>query len=98
MHIAVLTSGGDAPGMNAAIRIIAVVGIARGHRVTGIRDGYQGLLAGDVTPLGLPDVDGIASQGGSILGSSRSAEFPTPEGQALAKARLGEMGADALVV
>ena len=98
MHIAVLTSGGDAPGMNAAIRTIAVAGIARGHKVTGIRRGYQGLLEGDTTEITLPGIVGITHQGGTILGSSRSAEFPTPEGQARARARLAAMGADALVV
>ena len=98
MHIAVLTSGGDAPGMNAAIRTVAVVGIARGHRVTGIRRGYQGLLEGDTTPLSLAAIDGITHQGGTILGSSRSAEFPTAAGQARARARIAELGLDALVV
>jgi 6-phosphofructokinase 1 len=98
MHIAVLTSGGDAPGMNAAVRTIAVAGIARGHRVTGVRRGYQGLLEGDVAELNLAAIDGITHQGGTILGSSRSAEFPTPEGQARARARIREMSADALLV
>jgi 6-phosphofructokinase 1 len=98
MHIAVLTSGGDAPGMNAALRVIAVAGTARGHRVTGIRRGYQGLLEGDVIALGPADTDAITHQGGTILGSSRCAELPTPEGQARAKARLQQMGVDALVV
>ncbi|MFT3772086.1 MAG: 6-phosphofructokinase [Minicystis sp.] len=98
MHIAVLTSGGDAPGMNAAIRTIAVAGHARGHRVTGIRRGYTGLLEGDVTPLELSAIVGITHQGGTILGSSRSAVFPTSEGQARAKERLRDLGVDALVV
>jgi 6-phosphofructokinase 1 len=98
MHIAVLTSGGDAPGMNAAVRTIAVVGIARGHRVTGIRRGYQGLLEGDTVALSLAATDGITHLGGTILGSSRSAEFPTPEGQARARARIAELGVDGLVV
>lgn len=98
MHIAVLTSGGDAPGMNAAIRTIAVAGTARGHRVTGVRRGYTGLLEGDVTPLELSSIVGITHQGGTILGSSRSAVFPTPEGQARAKERLHGMGVDALIV
>ncbi len=98
MHIAVLTSGGDAPGMNAAIRTIAVAGLARGHRVTGIRRGYQGLLEGDHTELTLPAIVGITHMGGTILGSSRSAEFPTPAGQDRAKARLRDLGIDVLVV
>jgi 6-phosphofructokinase 1 len=87
MHIAVLTSGGDAPGMNAAVRTLAVAGISRGHRVTGIRRGYQGLLEGDAFELALPTIVGITHQGGTILGSSRSAEFPTAEGQARAGCR-----------
>ncbi len=98
MHLAVLTSGGDAPGMNAAIRTIAVVGIDRGHRVSGVHRGYQGLLEGEITELRLADIEGITHQGGTILGSSRSAEFPTPAGQARAKARLREHGIDGLLV
>ena len=76
MKIGVLTSGGDAPGMNAALRTIAVVGIARGHQVLGVRRGYEGLLAGDVTELTLDAVEGISRFGGTMLGSARSAEFP----------------------
>ena len=98
MHIAVLTSGGDAPGMNAAVRTLAVAAISRGHRVTGIRRGYQGLLEGDAFQIELPAIVGITHLGGTILGSSRSAEFPTPEGQARARARLARMQIDALVV
>jgi 6-phosphofructokinase 1 len=98
MRIAVLTSGGDAPGMNAALRTVAVAGLARGHSVLGIRHGYQGLLEGDAMPLDLAEVEGISSLGGTILGSSRSAVFPTPEGQLTAKRRLGELGIDALIV
>jgi 6-phosphofructokinase 1 len=97
MRIAVLTSGGDAPGMNAALRTIAVAGAQRGHSVLGIRHGYHGLLQGDVTALDYAAVDGITRSGGTILGSSRSAEFPTPEGQKRARARVAELGIDALV-
>ncbi len=98
MRIGVLTSGGDAPGMNAAVRTIAVVGKGRGHEVFGIRRGYEGLLAGDWVALELPAVSGIARFGGTMLGSARSAVFPTPEGQRAAKERLAELGLDALVV
>jgi 6-phosphofructokinase 1 len=98
MHVALLTSGGDAPGMNAAIRAITKASIARGHRVSGILRGYEGLLAGDVRPLALSDVDGISRHGGTILGSARSAEFPTPDGQARARDRVRALGVDALVV
>jgi len=97
MRIAVLTSGGDAPGMNAALRTIAVAGASRGHVVLGIRRGYQGLLEGDVVTLEVGLVDGITRSGGTILGSSRSSEFPTPEGQGKAKARIQELGVEALV-
>ncbi len=76
MRIGVLTSGGDAPGMNAAIRTVAVVGYARGHQVMGVRRGYEGLLAGDVVELDRAAVDGISRFGGTSLGSARSAEFP----------------------
>ncbi len=98
MHIAVLTSGGDAPGMNAAIRTITLLGLARGHQVTGIRGGYQGLLEGERVELTHAGVDGITRLGGTVLGSSRSLEFPTPEGQARARQRLREIGVEALVV
>ncbi len=98
MRMAVLTSGGDAPGMNAAIRTIAVAGINRGHTIFGIHQGYQGLLEGDATPLQLADIAGITHVGGTILGSSRSAEFPTPDGQARAKAQLRALGIDVLLV
>jgi len=98
MKIGVLTSGGDAPGMNGAVRTVALTGLARGHTVVGIRRGYEGLLEGDAAPLAPSDIDGIARLGGTILGSARSAVFPTAEGQALAKRRLAELGLDALVV
>ena len=62
--IAVLTSGGDAPGMNAAIRAVVRAGIAKGLKVYGVQDGYKGLINGDFMPLGRRDVSGILSQGG----------------------------------
>lgn len=80
-RIAVLTSGGDAPGMNAAIRAVVRVGIDRGVEVTGIRNGYRGLLCGDLQPFGVRDVGGIIQMGGTILGSARCREFETDEGQ-----------------
>jgi len=98
MRIGVLTSGGDAPGMNAALRTVALVGLARGHRVLGVRRGYEGLLDADATELELGSLDGIARLGGTILGSARSTRFPTAEGQALARARVAELGLEALVV
>jgi 6-phosphofructokinase 1 len=98
MRIGVLTSGGDAPGMNAALRTIAVVGIARGHQVLGIRRGYEGLLAGDAVELAVAEMEGIARFGGTILGSARSSRFPTDAGQEEARARLRDLRLDALVV
>jgi 6-phosphofructokinase 1 len=98
MKIAVLTSGGDSPGMNAAVRTIAVTGLGRGHEVVGIRRGYEGLLDGDAVPLDAASVDGITRLGGTILGSARSHVFPTPEGQARARAQVKAMGLGALVV
>ncbi len=98
MKIGVLTSGGDAPGMNAAVRTVAVAGAVRGHHVTGIRRGYAGLLKGEASPLSLREVDGITRFGGTILGSTRSDEFATEEGQALAEEQIRNLGLDALVV
>lgn len=98
MRIAILTSGGDAPGMNAAIRAIAVVGKSRGHEVFGIRDGYSGLLAGHWMDLDADATEGITRQGGTILGSSRCAEMTQPGGPERVLARLGELGAEGLVV
>jgi 6-phosphofructokinase 1 len=98
MRIGVLTSGGDAPGMNAAIRSVVKSAIARGHTVMGVRNGYEGLLAGDTVQLGLTDVDGISRFGGTLLGSARSTHFPTPAGQADARERVAAMGLDGLVV
>jgi 6-phosphofructokinase 1 len=74
-RIAVLTSGGDAPGMNAAIRAVVRTGIDRGWEVVGIKQGYTGLLTGAMTVLGARDVGGIIQQGGTILGSARCPEF-----------------------
>jgi 6-phosphofructokinase 1 len=98
MKLAVLTSGGDAPGMNAAVRTIAVAALARGHEVLGIYRGYEGLLTSEVGPLDLLAVDGISRLGGTILGSARSQKFPTPEGQAQARQQLRRLGVSGLVV
>jgi 6-phosphofructokinase 1 len=66
-RIAVLTSGGDAPGMNAAIRAVVRTGVHRGWDVFGIRNGYVGLIAGNVVPLGPREVGGIIQQGGTPI-------------------------------
>lgn len=97
-RIAVLTSGGDAPGMNAAIRAVVRTGIARGWDVFGVRNGYQGLMEGRIIPLGARDVGGIIQRGGTILGSARAPEFRTEEGQIKAIRNLNELGIEGLVV
>ena len=96
--IAVLTSGGDAPGMNAAIRAVTRAGIAKGWEVYGVQHGYAGLLAGEFRHLGPRDVGGIIQKGGTILGSARSEEFKTEEGQLKALRNLNQQGIDGLVV
>jgi 6-phosphofructokinase 1 len=97
-RIAVLTSGGDAPGMNAAIRSVTRTGLVQGWEVMGIRHGYAGLMAGEFVPLNARSVGGIIQQGGTILGSARSKEFMTETGRKTALHRLGLHGIDALVV
>ena len=97
-RIAVLTSGGDAPGMNAAIRAIVRTGIDRGWQVLGVRNGYAGLIGGEMAPLGPRDVGGIIQLGGTILGSTRCPEFLTLAGQTQAVRALEEHDVDALVV
>jgi 6-phosphofructokinase 1 len=98
MRIAILTSGGDAPGMNAAVRAVAVIGAARGHEVIGIKNGYAGLLANETRPLEADSLEGITRQGGTILGSSRCLEMMTPEGLARAGDALVKLGVEGLVV
>lgn len=96
--VAILTSGGDAPGMNACVR--AFVKTALFHKITpfGIYNGYDGLIKGSILQLGYDDVANIVHQGGTILGSSRSKEFRTTEGRAKAYAQLKNLEIDALVV
>lgn len=78
--IAVLTSGGDAPGMNAAVRAVVRAGINRGLKVYGVYRGYNGLLNGDVKEMNLRSVSDIIGNGGTMLYTARSEEFPKPEG------------------
>jgi len=96
--IAVLTSGGDAPGMNAAIRAVVRTGIDKGWSVVGIRNGYTGLINANLHEFGVRDVGGIIQKGGTILGSSRSPEFETEEGQLKAIRTLRQNEIDALIV
>jgi 6-phosphofructokinase 1 len=98
MKIGVLTSGGDAPGMNAAIRAVVRRGISLGMEVYGIRRGYNGLLDGDIHPMGLSSVGDIIHRGGTILHTARSERFLHPEGQDLGAARMRGAGLDGLVV
>jgi 6-phosphofructokinase 1 len=97
-RIGILTSGGDAPGMNACIRAVTRHGIHRGLEVMGIRHGYEGVIEGQIAPLGARDVGNIIQRGGTILGSSRSQAFRTPEGRDMAARRLQEYGIEGLVV
>jgi 6-phosphofructokinase 1 len=97
-RVAVLTSGGDAPGMNAAIRAVVRTGSSRGWEMIGVKLGYEGLINGKFITLGPRDVGGILNKGGTILGSARSQEFRTDEGQRKAVRALNEAGVDALVV
>lgn len=97
-RIAVLTSGGDAPGMNAAIRAVVRTGLVKGWNVCGVRHGYAGLISGDIIPLGARDVGGIIQQGGTMLGSARCPEFKTIDGQQKALSRLRLHEIDALIV
>jgi 6-phosphofructokinase 1 len=97
-RIAVLTSGGDAPGMNAAIRAVVRTGVQHGFEVFGVKGGYDGLINGVFTPLGTRDVGGILQRGGTILGSARSNEFKTEKGQMRAIRSLNEQGIEGVIV
>jgi len=96
--IGVLTSGGDAPGMNAAIRAVVRVGLARGLKVKGIRRGYQGLLNEDIFDMNSHDVSDIIQKGGTILGTARCLEFKTHEGQQMGADICRKHGIDGMVV
>ena len=96
--IGVLTSGGDAPGMNAAVRAIVRAGISKGYRMMGIQRGYNGLINGEVYEMNVRSVSEIIHRGGTILYTARCLEFKTQEGQAKGLARCKELGIDALVV
>jgi len=96
--IAVLTSGGDAPGMNAAIRAVVRKGIYHGVEVYGITNGFQGLMAGKIKKMNLGSVGDIIQRGGTILYSARSEEFKTDEGQEIAIENLRALGIEGLIV
>lgn len=96
--IGVLTSGGDAPGMNAAIRAVVRAGIYRGVEVYGIYHGYKGLITGNIKKLEVSDVGDIVQRGGTILYTARCEEFKTEEGRATAIKQLKKFGIEGLVV
>jgi 6-phosphofructokinase 1 len=97
-HIAVLTSGGDAPGMNAAIRAVTRSALDQGMTVHGVRQGWQGLVDGQFRLLSARDVGGIVQVGGTFLGSARSAEFRQESGRSKALRHLAQRGIDGVVV
>jgi len=96
--IAVLTSGGDSPGMNAAIRAVVRTGINEGYEMVGSLRGYQGLIDGEIVPLHSRSVSNIIQRGGTILKSARCKEFYKKEGRDKAARKMKTMGIDALVV
>ena len=93
--IGVLTSGGDAPGMNAAVRAVVRTGIHKGYRMIGIQRGYNGLLNGECYEMNLRSVSNITKDGGPILYPARGGEFKTREGQDKGAAKGRELGIDA---
>ncbi len=96
--IGILTSGGDAPGMNAAIRAVTRSAIFGGFKVKGIYRGYKGLIEGEIEGFRTQNVSNIIQQGGTILKTARSKEFTTPEGQQQAYDTMKKEGIDALIV
>ncbi len=97
-HLGVLTSGGDAPGMNAALRAVVRTAVHDGLSVYGIYRGYQGLIEGEMVEFGPRSVANIIQRGGTILRTARSDAFRTEEGRTRAAATLKERGIDSLVV
>ena len=97
-NIAVLTSGGDAPGMNAAVRAVVRTGINFGMKVYGVKRGYNGLLAGDLEEMNMRSVSDIMQHGGTALFTARSPEFNTPEGVKKAADMCRKLGIEGLVV
>ncbi|MEN8241372.1 MAG: 6-phosphofructokinase [Chloroflexota bacterium] len=96
--IGVLTSGGDAPGMNSCIRAVVRTAIKNNVEVVGISEGYQGLINGDLADMDARDVGGIIQQGGTILKTARSEEFKTKKGQREAIREINESGIDGMVI
>lgn len=96
--IGILTSGGDAPGMNAAIRAVTRAGIAAGLKVKGIYRGYEGLINNEIQEFTTENVSNIIQRGGTILKTARSKEFLTPEGRKKAYDNMVEQAIDALII
>jgi 6-phosphofructokinase 1 len=97
-NVAVLTSGGDAPGMNAAVRAIVRTGLFHGFEMYGVEMGYEGLVAGNLRQLSARDVGGIMQTAGTFLGSARSVEFTTEAGRAQAVRNLEKEGIESIIV
>lgn len=97
-RIGVLTSGGDAPGMNACVRAVVRTATFHGVEVMGIHEGYQGMIRGEIKLMTTRDVGGIIQQGGTIIQTARSKEFMTKQGQREAVRELNENGIDGVVV
>ena len=97
-RVAVLTSGGDAPGMNAAVRAAVRTGIHHGHEMYGVQRGFAGLMAGEIISLSARDVGGISQIAGTFLGSARSVEFTTPAGQQEAIRQLQALDIESVIV
>ena len=96
--VGILTSGGDAPGMNAAIRAVTRAAIYNGLQVKGIYRGYKGLVTGEISEFKSQNVSNIIQLGGTILKTARCKEFTTPEGRQLAYENMKKEGIDALVI
>ncbi|MCQ2135221.1 MAG: 6-phosphofructokinase [Bacteroidales bacterium] len=96
--IGVLTSGGDAPGMNACIRAVTRTAVYNGWKVYGIYRGFEGLINGEIKELTTEKVSGTINKGGTILKTARSMEFKTPEGRAKAYENIVKFGIDALII
>ena len=96
--IGILTSGGDAPGMNSAIRAAVRTALNNGMRVKGIRNGYDGLMKGDIYEMNVSSVADIIHKGGTILGAARSTEFKNAEGQKRGAQILKDYGIEGLIV
>ena len=97
-RLALLTSGGDAPGMNAALRAATLVALDLGWEVFGVHQGYKGLIEGDFRPLNTEIVGDLVREGGTFLGSARCLEFLEQSGRDQARAQLAKAGIDALIV